>query len=339
MNPAARLVAASHPSPVADELVRERFLEVLGIDGAPAAGSVEYQLGATEQAEDGVALTDLTFSNRLGEDVPCVLMRPPTGAADVPDVSADTSGATTNPAPAIVCMPGTSGDAQQLAQPQLHRQFQHRGPLLGWARELARRGFIALAVTVRGTEARSTAEAKEREAKCLLPWGRTLIGEGVREALQAVRLLQSLPDVDGDRVAATGFSLGGQMSWQAAAVAPWLAAAAPVAGGIGSVAAFIRQGDLDRHGAPWYLPNLLRYFDHPQLARVCLCPRPLLIVAPMEDEDMPAAGVDTLLAELEPAYQAAGAAAKLEVRRPERNHLYEVAYFEWVAAFFDRVLR
>ena len=329
MNPAARQAAAAHPAPVEDALVRERFLEVLGIDAVPAADSVAHRLGASERTDDGLELTELTFANRLGEDVPCVLMRPAASGAP----AAHAGGA-----PAIVCMPGTSGDAQQLAHPTLDRQFQHRGPLSGWARELARRGFLALAVTVRGTEARSTLEAKEREAKCLLPWGRTLIGEGVLEAVQAARVLQSLPDVDASRVGATGFSLGGQMSWQAAAIAPWIAAVAPVAGGIGSMAAFIRQGDLDRHGAPWYLPHLLRHFDHPQLARVCLCPRPLLIVAPTEDEDMPAEGVDTLVAELEPAYRAAAAADALEVRRPQRNHLYLVEYFEWVAAFFARVL-
>ena len=312
-------------------MVRERFLELLGIEVVPAADSVEYRLGATERADDGLQLAELAFTNRLGEAVPCVLIRP----------ASVTSGAATTEvgAPAIVCMPGTSGDAQQISHPSLHRQFQHRGPLLGWARELARRGFVALAVTVRGTEARSTAEAKEREVKCLLPWGRTLIGEGVLEALQAARVLQSLPDVDAERVAATGFSLGGQMAWQAVALAPWMAAAAPVAGGIGSMAAFIRQGDIDRHGTPWYVPHLLRHFDHPQLARVCLCPRPLLVVAPTEDEDMPAEGVDQLVAELQPAYRAAGAAEKLEVRRPQRNHLYLPEYFEWVADFFACVLQ
>ena len=104
------------------------------------------------------------------------------------------------------------------------------------------------------------------------------------------------------------------------------------------MAAVIREGDLDRHSSPWYIPHLLRYFDQGRIVRVCICPRPLMVLAPTEDEDMPAEGVAPLVAELQPAYRAAGAAEKLEVRRPQRNHLYLVEYFEWVAAFFARVL-
>ena len=330
VNPRSRLLTASHPASVPDGEVRAKFLELLGLDALPTAGSVDFDLGALDTGDDGIQSAPLTFANELGETVPCIFMRPGEGKEPLPGAGDEL--------PAIVCIPGTSGDAEQLAHARLHRPFQHRGPLSGWARELARRGFATLAVTLRGTEARSDPEDWRQEMNCFAPWGRSQVGVKVREALQAARALAAIDGVAEDHIGATGFSLGGQAAWHMAAVDPWLAAAAPVAGGLGSVAAFIREGDLARHSSPWFIPNQLRHFDHAQLVRACICPRPLLIIAPTEDEDMPSSGVDELLSVVEPAYADAGSTDNLEVRRPDINHVYKIEHFEWVAAFFTRVL-
>lgn len=170
------------------------------------------------------------------------------------------------------------------------------------------------------------------------PFGRTAIGLRVREALQAARALAAVDGVGADRIGLTGFSLGGQAAWQAQAVAPWIRAAAPLAGGLGSMAAFIREGDLDRHSGPWYIPHLLRHFDHGRIVRFCICPRPLMVLAPTEDEDMPASGVDAMEREVRPAYASAGCAHRFEVHRPQLNHLFLPEHLDSVAAFFGRWL-
>ena len=322
--PAYRRMTAVHPVSVADEEVQARFCELLGLLDVPGPGSVPVDVGQSETGADGVSVTPLRFRNELDEVVPCILMR--------------LAGAGGEPA-GIVCMPGTSGSAEQISGERLHRPLRHRGPLHGWARELARRGFAVLAVTLRGTTARQPNPVeRERESKAMEPFGRTAVGLRVREALQAARALAAVDGVSADRIGLTGFSLGGQAAWLAQAVAPWIRAAAPLAGGLGSMAAFIREGDLDRHSSPWYIPHLLRHFDQGRIVRVCICPRPLMVLAPTEDEDMPASGVDEMEREVRPAYASAGCAHRFEVHRPHLNHLFLAEYLDSVAAFFGRWL-
>ncbi len=63
-----------------------------------------------------------------------------------------------------------------------------------------------------------------------------------------------------------------------------------------------------------------------------------MLLAPTRDEDMPASGVDELLAAVEPAYAAAGAEDRLEVHRPDLHHVFLIEHLEWVAGFFARHL-
>ena len=322
--PAYRRMAVVHPVPVADEEVRARFSELLGLLDVPGPGSVPAELGKSETGADGVTVTPLRFRNELDEVVPCILMRS--------DGADDELGG-------IVCMPGTSGTAELISEERLHRPLRHRGPLHGWARELARRGFATLAVTLRGTTARQPNPLeRERESKAMEPFGRTAVGLRVREALQAARALAAVDGVSAERIGLTGFSLGGQAAWMAQAAAPWIQASAPLAGGLGSMAAVIREGDLDRHSSPWYIPHLLRHFDQGRIVRVCICPRPLMVLAPTEDEDMPASGVDEMEREVRPAYASACCPHRFEVHRPHLNHLFLPEHLDSVSAFFGRWL-
>ena len=322
--PAYRRMPVVHPVPVADEEVRARFSELLGLLDVPGPGSVPAELGESETGADGVTVTPLRFRNELDEVVPCILMRS-AGAGD------ELGG--------IVCMPGTGGTAELISEERLHRPLRHRGPLHGWARELARRGFATLAVTLRGTTARQPNPLeRERESKAMEPFGRTAVGLRVREALQAARALAAVDGVSAERIGLTGFSLGGQAAWLAQAAAPWIQASAPLAGGLGSMAAVIREGDLDRHSSPWYIPHLLRHFDQGRIVRVCICPRPLMVLAPTEDEDMPASGVDEMEREVRPAYASACCPHRFEVHRPHLNHLFLPEHLDSVAAFFGRWL-
>ena len=69
---------------------------------------------------------------------------------------------------------------------------------------------------------------------------------------------------------------------------PWLASRrVPICGGVGQLESVIRGGDLYRHSAYFYVPHMLRYFDHPEIVAHCIAPRPFMMVAPTSDEDMP----------------------------------------------------
>ena len=306
----------SFPDQVAESGVRDKLRELLGLDDIP----VEVEFTAKNVTESGgVRTTHLTYQNSLGESVPGILMMPLDGS------TTDRAG--------IVCLPGTSGCAERLADPHFH--LSPEGPLIGWARELVRRGYATVAITPKGTETRrGSIKQWATEMKLLAPYGRTQMGVLVEEALRAARILGSIQGVDSGRIGLTGMSLGGNATWYAMACAPWIAAGVPICGGVGSLAEVIHHGDRERHSGYFYVPHMLRYFDHARVVATCMPPRPFMIVAPSEDEDMPREGVDELLRIVSQAYTAAGHPERFKVHQPEGNHRFRMEYFEWMVEWF-----
>ena len=165
---------------------------------------------------------------------------------------------TDGPLPGVVCIPGTGGSAESITRALFNRADEPDEPVLGWSRELARRGFVTLAVTVKGTEARwpsGTAEGWAIEGKLLAPYGRTQMGIVVEEVLSAARVLASCDGVDGDRIGLTGMSLGGNATWYSMACDPSIAAGAPICGSPSSLDVVSKLGDPLRHSAYFYIPT------------------------------------------------------------------------------------
>ena len=110
------------PVAIPDQAVRAKLLELLGLEGIPQR--VEFEAGSEENTDEGLRVTRLQFANVLGESVPGVLVTPP--AADGRLLAG------------VVCLPGTGGGAERLTHGRFHRPSADVGPLVGWARELAR---------------------------------------------------------------------------------------------------------------------------------------------------------------------------------------------------------
>lgn len=302
------------PVDVPDREIRQKLIEVLGLSGIP--DTVPFAQQETEISED-LRATRLTYRNSLGESVPAVLTEP----------------AERGIRPGIVCVSGTGGSADRVTRPDFH--LAEDGPLIGWGRELARRGHVTLAISAKGTEGRRVdAHAWALENKHLAPYGRTQMGILVEETLRASRILSEWEGVDSDRVGLAGMSLGGNAAWYAMACAPWIAAGVPVCGGVGSLASVIHGGDPERHSAYYYIPGILRYFDHPRIVAACIPPRPFLMISPTEDEDMPRAGVEALVPVVREAYARSGSPDCFEVYQPPGNHRFLPEYFERMASWF-----
>ena len=96
-----------------------------------------------------------------------------------------------------------------------------------------------------------------------------------------------------------------------------------------------------RHRTPQRLllrPHILRYFDHPEVVAACIPPRPFMMVAPIQDEDMPRKGVDELIQVVAPVYASLGYSERFKVYQPEGNHRFHVEYFEWMVEWFSQFL-
>ena len=310
------------PVHVPKAAVRSKLLELLGLDEIPK--EVDFAEGTTHE-EDRIRVTQLRYKNSLDETVPGILMTP--------------LNASSQKLPGVVCVPGTGGSAQKIAHQRFYLEENPPGMLIGWARELARRGFATLAISPKGSVTRRPSiEHWNLEGKLLTPYGRPQMGILVEETLRAARILAASEGVDPDKIGITGMSLGGNATWYAMAAAPWIRAGAPICGGLGRMATLIHEGDIERHSAYFFIPHLLRYFDHPEVVAACISPRPFMMVAPTQDEDMPREGVDDLIQVVGPVYTSLGHPERFKVHQPVGNHRFLVEYFEWMVEWFRRFL-
>ena len=315
------LAAAAQEPEVA--IAHREFAELLktSADAPPVSPTVHGRV--TDQA---LVIDDLTWDSSDNETVPAYLIRP-----------AEASGRL----PTVVCLHGSSGSRESMATQEFGpgqwtrpgRDSPHTR-MLGWARELARRGFIALAITQRGLDRREP--PINVQANAMLVQGRTAMGEILYEIRQGLTFLKARNDVG--KIGVTGMSFGGITSFYTWLLDDRVAAAAPICGGVGSLESFIRLGPLSYHGTYWWVPGMLQRGDHGDFASA-MAPKPLMIWAPTSDVGMPREGVDRFRERVEPAYSQAGAERALRIHQPRGEHSFTMEAFEAMVSFFDEFLR
>lgn len=298
---------------------------LLKISPRPPEVSVDV---TDRRVEDGLVIEDLRWGSLDGQQVSAFVIRPDTGAR----------------LPAVVCLHGTGGSRESMTTAEFgpgswtrpgDREPHRR--MLGWARELARRGFVTLAMTQRGLDRRAPPDTND-QARDLLVRGRTLMGAIVYEIRQAVTYLERRGDVDSRKIAVGGLSFGGITSFYTWAVDDRVAAAASICGGVGSIDVLLRKGRPAYHGFYWWIPGILERGDQAAFA-AALAPRPLMLWAPRDDIGMPKEGVDRFAATVHPAYARLGSEKQLVIHQPPGEHEFTIDAFEAMAAFFDASLR
>ena len=276
--------------------------------------------------EEGLSIEDVSWNAADGESVPAYVIRP---------VGAE------GPLPSIVCLHGSSGSRDSMTTKEFGAgEWTRPGRdrphirMLGWARELARRGFMVLAMTQRGLDRREP--PINVQANALLVRGRTAMGLIISEIRQALTYLTQRGDAG--KIGITGMSFGGITAFYTWVADARVAAAAPICGGVGSVRSFLRQGRLSYHGTYWWIPAMLKWGDHGEFA-AAMAPRPLMVWAPTSDVGMPRQGVDLFRARTEPAYASRRASTALQILQPPGGHTFSPEAFEAMASFFDEFLR
>ena len=308
-------IRPAYPDAIPASAVRSKLVELLGLEEIPAA--IDYTT-ESRQEEDGLCTTRVRYENSLGETVPGILMVPQE------EIGVHT---------AWYCLRSRHrGDGRRDCPPALLHgaEADGLGARIG-APGLCNAGHFPQRMRDAAQQPRRVGDRKQAASA---PYGRTQMGVLVEETLKGARLLAATPGVDANRIGLTGMSLGGNATWYAMACAPWIWAGVPVCGGVGSMARVIHHTAADRHSAYYFIPHLLRHFDHAAIVAACMPPRPFMMIAPTEDEDMPREGVDELIPVVSQAYAEAGCPERFQVRQPEGNHAFLVEYFEWMADWF-----
>ena len=203
--------------------------------------------------------------------------------------------------------------------------------------ELARRGYVVLAVDALGFGERGSMSAEMQQAVAANAFnlGTSLAGIMALEDARAAQFLASLPEVDTGRVAAVGFSMGAFRAWQVAVLSDSVTAVVAVNWMATAQGLMVPGNNQLRGGSAWNMihPGLLRYLDYPDVASLA-APKPALFLAGQTDRLFPVASVHEAFGKLRSVWQAWGADAQLELRILPGGHSFEAPAqnlaFDWL---------
>jgi dienelactone hydrolase len=236
------------------------------------------------------------------------------------------------PGPAILCLHqttdiGKSEPAGMGPKPNLH-----------YALHLAQRGYVTLAPDYPSFGEYPYDFAPERGYV-----SGTM--KAIYDNVRAVDLLQTLPEVDRERIGCIGHSLGGHNTMFTAFFEPRIRCLVSSCG-------FTRfhkyyGGALKGWTSARYMPLIAsRYhnnpdevpFDFPEIV-AGFAPRPFLASSPLHDANFEVSGVKDCIAAAKPIYELLGAPEALQANYPDCAHDFPEEARRVAYEFFDRYLR
>ena len=159
----------------------------------------------------------------------------------------------------------------------------------------------------------------ESEAFKLELWrGRVVWGLMVYDHVKAIDYLCERTDVDADRLAAVGISMGSTMAIWLGALDPRLKVIVDLCC-LTDFDALIETRQLDGHGLYYYVPALLQHFSMGDI-NALISPRPHLSVAGNHDLLTPPKGLDRIDHQLQQVYADADATHAWQLRRYNTGH-------------------
>ncbi|MEO8018891.1 MAG: alpha/beta hydrolase [Pseudomonadota bacterium] len=162
--------------------------------------------------------------------------------------------------------------------------------------------------------------------------GRVLWGMMVYDSLQAVDYLVGRPDVDTQRLATVGMSMGSSAAQWAGALDARLKVVIDICC-LTDWHTLVEVGGLKGHGIYYYVPDLLNHFTTSQM-NALIAPRAHLSLAGNLDALTPVAGLDKIDAELKKVYASAGKPENWQLLRFESAHLETPAMREEIRKWF-----
>jgi dienelactone hydrolase len=185
---------------------------------------------------------------------------------------------------------------------------------------------------------RRSSQNEQLVARSLLTAGITWPGVMLWDDLRTLDYLASRPEVDRQRLACVGLSVGGYRSFLLAALDQRIKAAVDV-GWMTAFAPTLRRHVINTVGLTFHIPGLYRYLDFPDLAAL-VAPRSLLVINGSKDALFPAEGVEKAFRKIEACYRKASVPDRQRCRLYDAPHQFNVEMqaeaWEWLATHLPR---
>jgi hypothetical protein len=203
-----------------------------------------------------------------------------------------------------------------------------------YAEALTARGLCALAIDHWAFGER--AGRRESEIFKEMLWrGRVMWGMMVYDSLRALDYLAGRPEVQPDRIATLGMSMGSTMGWWTAALDERVKVTVDICC-LTEFEDLIAAGGLDWHGIYYYVPGLLKAGWSCAGINALIAPRAHLGLAGNADPLTPPSGLDKIDARLKRAYAQTGAPEAWRLVRYECGHTETPAMRAEALAWLDR---
>jgi len=148
--------------------------------------------------------------------------------------------------------------------------------------------------------------------------GQVLWGMMVYDSLRALDFLLERPEVDSERIATLGLSMGSTMAWWLAALDERIKVCVDICC-LTDFQAFVEAKSFHEHGVYYFVPSLLKYFTSAEI-NALIAPRAHLSLAGNRDPLTPPAGLDRIDLHLTRVYKEAGRPEAWKLLRCDVGH-------------------
>lgn len=203
--------------------------------------------------------------------------------------------------------------------------------------ELAKRGYVVLSFDALGWGDRqgNGYEAQQALASNLFNLGTSYASIIAQEDMKAAEFLSSLPQVDSNKVAAIGFSMGAFRAWQVAALSDDITAAISICW-MATLKGLMVEGNNQLKGQSAYTmlhPYLVKYMDYPDIASLA-APKPMLFFSGEKDTLFPKESVIRAFNKMKKVWQASNSEENFTYKFWNKGHVFEkdqqIEAFEWL---------
>ncbi|MCC6491034.1 MAG: dienelactone hydrolase family protein [Candidatus Hydrogenedentes bacterium] len=206
--------------------------------------------------------------------------------------------------------------------------------------ELAKRGYVVFATDAlfwgdRGRYGGVKYEDQQALGANMLQLGRSWAGNIVWDDIRSAEFVQSLAEVDADRIGCVGLSMGSHRTWSLAAATDIIKAGAAICW-MGDTKTLASPGNNQTTGQSSFSmihPGIRALLDYPDVASIA-CPKPMLFFNGTEDSLFPVPGVEAAYAKMRAVWESQGAGDRLETKLWPVPHEFNAAMqaeaFDWM---------
>lgn len=209
---------------------------------------------------------------------------------------------------------------------------------------LARNGYVVFSTDAPMWGERGRAEGVDRSkydiiAGNMMMYGRDLSAFMTYDDIASTDFLATLPEVDTDRIACAGFSMGAYRAWMLSALSDKVSACAAVCWMVTTdVQMTWKYGRKESGGFANCIPALRQYLDYPHIASMA-CPKPTLFINGREDKLFKVPGVEKAFRIMHGVWDSQGAGGNLVTELWPMPHSCGIKVQQRVLEFLDEKLK